>query len=61
MDAGEWLRNNWKKAMTILKEIVTAESKDKRKSAKETVAKASDRYMALRYGIGTTRACGNWQ
>jgi small-conductance mechanosensitive channel len=39
--------SNWKKAMTILKEIVTAESEDTSNKAKETMNKASDKYMVI--------------
>jgi len=39
--------SNWKKARTILQEIVTDESKDTCLRAKETMDKASERYMVL--------------
>ncbi len=39
--------SNWKKAMTILEEIVTNESEDAAKNARETMDKASERYMIL--------------
>jgi small-conductance mechanosensitive channel len=39
--------SNWKKAKTIIHEILTAESKDAGRKAKETMDAASERYMVL--------------
>ena len=39
--------SNWKKARTILEEIVTAESEDTDRRAKETMGEASEKYMVL--------------
>ena len=44
--------SNWKKAMTILEEIVTAEGEETSRRAKETMATASERYMLLDMGLG---------
>jgi len=43
--------SNWKKARTILEEIVTAEGEDTGKKAKETMGKASEKYMVLDMGL----------
>jgi small-conductance mechanosensitive channel len=42
--------SNWKKAMTILEEIVIAEGEDTGRRAKEDMAKASEKYMVLDMG-----------
>jgi len=44
--------SNWKKAMIILEEIVTAEGEDASRKAKENMAKASERYLVLDMGLG---------
>ncbi|MFA5180663.1 MAG: mechanosensitive ion channel domain-containing protein [Syntrophales bacterium] len=43
--------SNWKKAMTILEEIVTTESEDTARTAKDTMDKASERYMVIDVGL----------
>lgn len=46
--------SNWKKAGTILEEIVTAESQDTDRKAKDTMGEASGKYMVLDMGLGAT-------
>ena len=43
--------SDWKKARTILEEIVTAEGEDRGRRAKETMGKASGKYMVLDMGL----------
>ena len=43
--------SNWKKAMTILEEIVTAEGEDTGRRAKDAMVKASEKLMALDMGL----------
>jgi len=43
--------SDWKKARTILEEIVTAEGEDTGKKAKATMGKASEKYMVLDMGL----------
>ncbi|MCX5828320.1 MAG: mechanosensitive ion channel [Deltaproteobacteria bacterium] len=43
--------SDWKKARTILEEIVTTEGEDRGRRAKETMGKASEKYMVLDMGL----------
>jgi len=43
--------SDWKKARTILEEIVATESEDRGRRAKETMGKASEKYMVLDMGL----------
>ena len=43
--------SDWKKARKIVEEIVTTESEDKGKRAKETMGKASEKYMVFDMGL----------